>query len=126
MRALDTNVLVRLLTRDDIKQQALAEAFIQGGAWISHLVLLETLWVLDSVYSLGPKKIATAVGMLLDHQNLAVQEPNTVAAALTQFRARPALGFADCLILEVARKAGHIPVATFDREFGKLDGTQKL
>ena len=49
-----------------------------------------------------------------------------VAAALTAFRARPKLGFVDCLILEIARKAGHLPLGTFDRELGKLDGAERL
>ncbi len=39
MRAVDTNVLVRLLTRDDPKQLAAAEAFVKPGAWVSRLVL---------------------------------------------------------------------------------------
>jgi len=49
-----------------------------------------------------------------------------VAAALKHYRERPALGFSDCLVIEVARKAGHLPLGTFDREMGKLDGVQKL
>ena len=51
---------------------------------------------------------------------------DVVAAAPEHFRERPALGFSDCLILEVARKAGHLPLGTFDRELDKLAGTQKL
>src|SRR3954451_91927 len=89
-------------------------------------VLVEPMWVLSSVYELGPEKIATAVEMLLNHQDLSVQDADVVAAALEHFRERPALGFSDCLILEVARKAGHLPLGTFDRELGKLPGTQKL
>jgi predicted nucleic acid-binding protein len=53
MRAVDTNVLVRLITRDDPKQVAAAESFVTKGAWVSHVVLAETLWVLESVYELG-------------------------------------------------------------------------
>jgi predicted nucleic acid-binding protein len=49
-----------------------------------------------------------------------------VAAALDIFRSRPALGFTDCLLLEVARKAGHLPLGTFDRNLSKIDGTEKL
>ncbi len=49
-----------------------------------------------------------------------------VAAAREIFRRRPALGFSDCLLLELARKAGHLPLGTFDRELSKLDGAQKL
>ncbi len=126
MRAVDTNVLIRLVTRDDDRQVAAAEAFVAKGVWISHLALVETVWVLASVYGLGPGKIATAVEMLLSHQNLTVQDSDTVAAALEQYRKKQALGFSDCLILEVARKAGHLPLGTFDRELSKLDGAQKL
>ena len=55
-----------------------------------------------------------------------VQDADVVQAALAQFRKRPRLGFSDCLILAVAHKAGHVPLATFDRELGKLPGAQRL
>ncbi len=126
MRAIDTNVLVRLATHDDDRQVAAAEAFVAGGAWVSHLVLVETLWVLTSIYGLMPRQLTTAVEMFLDHQSLVVQDPGTVAAALERYRKKPTLGFSDCLILEVARKAGHLPLGTFDHELGKLDGAQQL
>jgi predicted nucleic-acid-binding protein len=126
MRAVDTNVLVRLATRDDSRQTAAAEAFISGGAWVSHLVLVEAMWVLSSVYELGPEKIATAVEMFLSHRDLTIQDIDAASAALENFRRRPALGFSDCLILEVARKAGHLPLGTFDRGLGSLEGAQRL
>jgi predicted nucleic-acid-binding protein len=99
---------------------------VAGGAWISHLVLVEAMWVLAALYDLGPERIATAVEMFLHHRDLTVQDAEVVAAALEQFRQRPALGFSDCLILETARKAGHLPLGTFDRELGKLAGAQRL
>jgi predicted nucleic-acid-binding protein len=126
MHALDTNVLVRLLARDDAKQVAAAERFVEGGAWISHLVLMEAAWVLDSVYDLAPAAIATAMEMLLVHRNLTLEKTEVVAAAIAQFRKRPSLGFSDCLIVAAARQAGHVPVGTFDRELGKLDDVQRL
>ena len=126
MRAVDTNVLVRLVTRDDQRQVTAAESFVAQGAWVSHLVLTEATWVLSAVYDLGASRIATAVEMLLNHEHLTLQDPDTVAAALGHFREKPTLGFSDCLILEVARKAGNVPLGTFDRELGKLDGVQKL
>lgn len=125
MRAVDTNLLVRLLTRDDAKQTASAEAFISAGAWVSHLVLVEACWVLDSVYQLEGAQIATAVRMLLSHENLTLQDPDVVLAALAAYRKRPALGFSDCMVLEVARKAGHLPLGTFDRALSKLDGATR-
>jgi predicted nucleic-acid-binding protein len=126
MRAVDTNVLVRLVTRDDAKQVAVAERFIERGAWVSHLVLAEATWVLRSVYELSSTGIATAVEMLLNHQHLTLQDSDVVMAAVQQFRARPALGFSDCLVVEVARKAGHLPLGTFDRTLAKLDGTEQV
>ena len=126
MRAVDTNVLVRLVTRDDVKQTAVAETFIEGGAWVSHLVLMETTWVLATVYEIAPAEMATAIEMLLNHQSLTVQDSDVVALALQQFQAKPALGFSDCLVLEVARKAGHLPLGTFDRTLGKLEGAERL
>ena len=126
MRAVDTNVLVRLTTRDNAKQVAAAEDFVASGAWVSHIVLAETVWVLSAVYDLGVNEIAIAVEMFLNHKDLTVQDADVVAAALKHYRERPALGFSDCLVLEVARKAGHLPLGTFDREMGKLDGVQKL
>ncbi len=126
MRALDTNVLVRLLTGDDAKQAAAAEAFVAQGAWISHIVLVEAIWVLDSVYARPAAALARSIQMLLEHDTLVVQEPDVVEAALAHFVARPALGFSDCLVLEVARKAGHKPFGSFDRGLSKLPDTQKL
>lgn len=126
VRAVDTNVLVRLITRDDARQVAAAEAFVANGAWVPHLALAEATWVLASVYDRGPDAIATALDMLLNHQHLTLQDSDVVAAAVARFRRRPAAGFSDCLILEVAQKAGHGPLGTFDRDLGKLDGTERL
>ena len=126
MRAVDTNVLVRLLTRDDARQVAAAEAFVAQGAWIPHIVLVEAIWVLTSVYKLDAQALATAVQMLLNHRDLTIQDGDIVAAALQQYRRKPALSFSDCLVLEVARKAGHLPLATFDRRLARLDGAQRL
>jgi predicted nucleic-acid-binding protein len=126
MRAVDTNVLVRLVTRDDRKQVAAAEAFVSKGAWVSTLVLIEATWVLTAVYELTHAEISTAIDMLLHHRDLTIQDSDSAAAALDQYRSRPALGFSDCLILEVARKAGHLPLGTFDRDLSKLDGSERL
>jgi predicted nucleic-acid-binding protein len=126
MRAVDTNVLVRLVARDDAKQMAVAEAFVARGAWVPHLVLAEATWVLTSVYDRGPQEIATAVEMLLNHEHLTLQDSQAVVAAVASHRRRPALGFSDCLVLEVARKAGHLPLGTFDRNFSKLAGVERL
>jgi predicted nucleic-acid-binding protein len=126
MRAVDTNVLVRLVARDDARQVAAAEAFVARGAWVSQIVLVEMVWVLESVYELDARAQAKAVDMLLNHRDLTVQDADVVAAALDQFRQKSGVGFSDCLVLEVARKSGHLPLGTFDRDLGKLDGAERL
>ena len=126
MRAVDTNVLVRLVVRDNADQVLVAEAFVASGAWVSHLVLAETMWVLDAVYERTPEQIATAADMLLNHEQISVQDADVVSAAIESFRKRPSLGFSDCLALEIARKVGHLPLGTFDRELAKLDDALRL
>lgn len=127
MRAVDTNVIVRLITRDDRAQVAAAETYIaERGAWASHLVLLEVAWVLESVYEFERVQIATAIEMLLDQEHLVVQEAEIVAAAATQYRGGIGSDFADCMILEVARSTGNLPLATFDRKLAKAEGAHRL
>ena len=126
MRAVDTNLLVRLLVRDDLGQVNAAQAFVAKGAWVSHLVLVETLWVLDAVYNRSAGQIANAVERMLSHKELTLQDEEVVALALDHFRSRPSLGFSDCLVLEIARKAGHLPLGTFDRNLARLGGTYRL
>jgi predicted nucleic-acid-binding protein len=126
MRSVDTNVLVRLVTRDDERQVAAAEAFVERGAWVPQLALAEATWVLSAVYDLDARAIATAVEMLLNHRDLTLEGSEVVASAVEVLRKRPALGFSDCLMLEAARKAGHLPLGTFDRGLGRLEGAETL
>ena len=126
MRALDTNVLVRLIVRDDPDQVVRAEEFVASGAWVSLLVLAETAGVLQSVYGLDQRRVATVVEMLLGHDRLTLQDEDVVRRAHATFRGERTVDFSDCLIVETARKAGHRPVGTFDRQLSRVDGTERL
>jgi predicted nucleic acid-binding protein len=64
--------------------------------------------------------------MLLNHQDVVLQEPEVVTAALELFQIRPSLKFSDCLIAQLARKAGHLPLGTFDRNLARAEGAHKL
>src|SRR5689334_12994247 len=114
MRAVDTNVLVRLLVGDDPAQATAAEQFVGKGAWVSQVVLAETLWVLQSFYERSAQQIASAVERLLLQVDVTLQDAEVVAGALARFRASSRVEFSDCLVLEIARKAGHLPLGTFD------------
>src|SRR5436190_4050731 len=124
MRAADTNLIVRLLVRDDPRQTRAAEAFIAGGSWVPQVVLAEVAWVLDSVYGLDAQRIAAAVEMLIEHEHLTLQDPDVVEAALGLFRNTRSVGFSDCLVLAIARKAGHLPLGTFDRRLSRVEGAE--
>jgi len=126
MRAVDTNVIVRIVVRDDPGQFRAAEQFAAGGAWLSHMVLAEATWVLDAVYQRTAQQIAAAIDVLLDHKDFTLQDSDVVAAALEEFKERPALGFSECLVLEIARKPGHLPLGTFDRRLIRLADVERL
>jgi predicted nucleic-acid-binding protein len=85
-----------------------------------------TVWVLDAVYNRTHGQLVAALELLLTHAQLTLQDEDAVSAALAQYRAHTALGFSDCLVLEVARKAGHVPLGTFDRRLAKLAGAQRV
>jgi len=83
MTAVDTNVLVRLLTGDDPKQAAAAIAlFAAGPIWIAKTVLLETGWVLHSLYGFEESAIRDAFVKLLGLKNVHAEDESSVAAAL--------------------------------------------
>ena len=75
----------RVMAGIDAAQAAAAGAFVAKGAWVSHVVLVEFVWLLASVYDLDAGALARAVEMLLAHKQLAFQEPETVGAALESF-----------------------------------------
>jgi predicted nucleic-acid-binding protein len=126
MRAIDTNVVVRLIARDDHRQVIAAESLVKDGAWVSVIVLAEIAWVLDSVYGFSARQLTAAFEMLLDHEQIVVDQPVIVERALDVFRSRPRVTFADCLLLELAKQAGCVPLSTFNRNFSKLDGVELI
>lgn len=126
MHAVDTNVLVRLIARDDPVQTEAAENFVATGGWVSHLVLAESVWVLESVYELNAQQTATAITMLLEHQQLSLEAPDVVRSALSMFEAHNGVGFTDCLIVALASAAGHTPVGSFDKKMGRMPGVKNL
>jgi predicted nucleic-acid-binding protein len=83
MTAVDTNVVVRLLTEDDPKQAAAAKVlFASGPIWIAKTVLLETGWVLRSLYGFEDSAIRDAFTQLLGLKNVHAEDRPAIAAAL--------------------------------------------
>ncbi|MDE0712450.1 MAG: type II toxin-antitoxin system VapC family toxin [Rhodospirillales bacterium] len=114
MRAIDTNVVVRYLTGDDPDQSARARAAVNGGAvFASTTVLLESEWVLRSVYGFAPEEVASALRAFAGLPGVAVENPGRIAAALD--RAEAGMDFADALHLGAAARCD--AMLTFDHRF---------
>ena len=107
MTAVDTNVVVRLLTNDDRKQAAAAQAlFATEPIWIAKTVLLETVWVLRSLYGFEETAVRDALVKLLGLSNVQAEDEPAVAAALAL--TAHGIEFADALHL-----TGRPPGAAF-------------
>ena len=112
MIALDTNVLVRVVTADDPEQLAIAlKVFGSGQLWIPKTVLLETEWVLRFSYELAPDVILNVLRRLLGFRNLQVEDRGAVLRALSLLET--GVDFADALHLASSADAERF--ATFDR-----------
>lgn len=114
MIAVDTNVLIHLLTADEPKQTAAARSlFAAGPIWIAKTVLLETNWVLRSLYGFEESTIRDAFTKLLGLANVHTEDESAVAAALAM--TIHGVEFADAMHL-VSRPAG-ANFVSFDQSF---------
>ena len=114
MRAIDTNLVVRYLTGDHPEQAARARAVIDTGpVFASTTVLLESEWVLRSVYEFSGKQVAAALRAFAGLPHVSVESPFMLAEALD--RAENGMDFADALHLGAAARCE--AMLTFDRGF---------
>jgi len=119
VRGIDTNVLVRLVTRDDSRQfrrvQEFLEARFAAGdpVLVNVIVLCETVWVLRSSYGIPRREIAAALDQILGVAGLVIEDRDQVAAAIDAYRRGPG-DFADYLLGERNREAGCVSTATLD------------
>ncbi len=131
MIALDTNLLVRLLTNDEPRQSAKVEAWLRehatprSPAYVDHIVLCELAWVLGTSFSYPRGDVHNAIAALLLQHQLKVEAPSIVRQALAQYEAGPA-DFSDYLLAERARAAGYAPVLTLDKKAAKTATHQLL
>jgi len=130
MRAVDTNVVIRLVVEDDEEQGAAAAAawralLASGGVFLSKVVIVEVAWVLRVSYRFDRQATATALRDLIDVEGVGVEDDAAVRRALCGFEASGA-DLSDHLILETARDASALPVLTFDRRFAREAGVALL
>lgn len=116
MRAIDTNVVVRLLVADDADQAEAARQIVLGGeTFLGVSVVLETEWVLRAGYDFTAPQIGDALRALGGLPGLTMEEPEQVAMALEGLE--QGMDFADALHLA---RSGHCrEFVTFDRKLAK-------
>ena len=130
MIALDTNVLVRYLVRDDMQQAEAARALLESltaerPGYVCREVAVELVWVLERAYGLARDRIATILEELVATEGLVVEDADDVARAAFRYRAADA-GFSDLMILAAAKRSGAHPLYTFDQKAARLDGVSLL
>jgi len=127
MPAIDTNVLVRLLVRDNPVQAERALAFVleHKPVVVTHLSILELVWVLMSRYGHPKEKLCRIIEALLEMTELSIQQPALLEAALRTWEGAK-VEFADCFILETIKAASATPLGTFDAKLGRMPECQLL
>ena len=116
MVAVDTNILVRFLVKDDLAQFQRAEKLLQDHEiYIPDTVLLETEWVLRFAYNLSPDAILQGFLLLLGMENVNVRDASAVKQALDWFAQK--MDFADAWHLALSQSCGRF--ATFDDKLVK-------
>jgi predicted nucleic-acid-binding protein len=126
MTAVDTNVVVRLLTGDDPKQAAAARSlFAAGPIWIANTVFLETAWVLRSLYGFDETAIRNAFTRLLGLANVHTAGDDSMAAAISL--TQHGVEIADAMHLSCRPPGARF--VTFDKAFvrrANLAGASKV
>jgi len=120
MIGLDTNILVRYLTHDDAAQTAvvtklMASLSSDSPAYVSLVVLIELIWVLEAFYHFKKKEVEDVVESLLRSREILLERPDLVEQAVRKFKVGNA-DFADCIIERAAHAAGCEYTLTFDRK----------
>ena len=127
MIGLDKNILVRYLTQDDPIQSAKATEIIErrltseNPGYVSIVVMVETVWVLDRAYGLTAQEIAAAVERVLQTDVLVVENEQEVFTAMTALKTGQG-SFADALITALGARRGCSRTLTFDQKALRLPG----
>jgi predicted nucleic-acid-binding protein len=121
MNALDTNTLVRLVIGDDPQQARRVLAAMRKAEHdntkfcVTNLVVMELIWVLESIYRLSREAILNGFDALRDMKAIAFESPDLVQSFVTQGR-ESRMDLSDLLIGLQARAIGCETVLTFDRK----------
>ena len=125
MIALDTNVLVRYLVADDIRQAEAARVLLAGltaerCGFVCREVTVELVGVLERAYRFSRDRVATVLEELVATEELVLEAVDDVARAARGYRPGGA-DFSDLMIAAAAKRSGALPLYTFDRRAARLE-----
>ncbi|MCK4869704.1 MAG: type II toxin-antitoxin system VapC family toxin [Gammaproteobacteria bacterium] len=121
MYGVDTNILVRFFTQDDLKQARMADKFIlqhcanEGAAFINCIVLCELVWVLESGYKYKREQIAQTLEQLLRVKQFHIENISAVQHAVMRYK-NVGTDFADALIAEINSEYSCEYTVSFDKK----------
>ncbi|KNX36295.1 PIN domain-containing protein [Luteipulveratus halotolerans] len=124
---LDTNVLIRHLTGDPADQAERATAMLASGVTFAlpHLIVAETVYVLQSVYRVARSDVAELVRAIVNSPRIVVDSRDTVLRTVEiyeQYR----LDFADAYLVARAEHDGDTSVISFDRGIDKVGTIERV
>jgi predicted nucleic-acid-binding protein len=131
LKGLDTNVLVRYLTKDDLPQWHIADRLINDivaaseTCLINNIVLCELVWVLKSAYKLSREEITGILEKILQGSAFDFEDRKAALWAVQQMKAGNA-DFADYLIGKINQQAGCTETVTFDAKLKSSDGFKHI
>ena len=124
MISVDTNILVRIFVNDESDHNQIEKARQtvknHGRIYVSHIVLVETVWVLKSLYSFPKKQIVETLEHLVNNQAFVLESETLCRDALILYCGTN-LSFSDAMIFVNSRQKGY-SLLTFDKKLLKLDG----
>lgn len=126
MIGIDTNVLVRYLVQDDVRQSRLASHIIEtvctvkNPAYICTVVLCELVWVLSAAYGYNRKQVSMVLRQIMVTDAFEFQDHELAWAALRMYEDCQA-DFADCVIALQNINAGCRETYSFDKKAALLD-----
>lgn len=126
MTAIDTDVLVRYLVRDDAEQAEAARALLEGltrerPGFVCGEAVVEVVWVLERVYRFGRVEIADVLLELLATDCLVFESADDVIRSVLRYR-QGGPGFSDLMTLAAANRAEALPLHTFDGRLARVEG----
>jgi predicted nucleic-acid-binding protein len=125
----DTNVLLRWLLQDDMRQAKIVDEFLESKSLkrvhISDLVIAESVWVMQSVYRLSREEIAESLSIILDYPKF-ISNKILFRSVIELYTQNVGISFADCMISLYASINNTGPLFTFDEKLTKKISNVRL